>query len=113
MPGYGRANCLKSFSLKHAKSLVKDLGRPVPAIYWTDFLLSICTAHFLLAAEIRAADWMPLSGLSFVAARVGMFAIAALLYMRAVMFIHELVHCVARRFAVSGSCGICCAAFRA
>lgn len=80
------------FSLKQAKSLVKDLGRPVAAIYWTDLLLSICTAHILLAAEIRAADWMPLSGIGFAAARVAMFAAAALLYMRSVMFIHELVH---------------------
>ncbi len=108
-----RMLCRAVFSLKEAKALVKDLGRPVAAIYWTDFLLSICTAHILLAAEIRAADWMPLSGASFVLARLGMFTIAALLYMRSVMFIHELVHLRSdsfRGFRVAWNllCGIPC-----
>lgn len=80
------------FSLKEAKALVKDLGRPVAAIYWTDFLLSICGAHLLLVAEIRAADWLPLTGAGFALTRLAMFIGAALLMLRSVMFIHELVH---------------------
>ncbi|MCC6510411.1 MAG: fatty acid desaturase [Pirellulaceae bacterium] len=80
------------FSLKDAKALIKDLGRPNPTIYWTDFLLTMVTAHILLAAEIRAYDWLKLDGAAFWCVRGAMFGAAALLYMRGVMFIHELVH---------------------
>ncbi len=102
-----------SFSLREAKALVKDLGQPKPLIYWTDFLLTICTAHLLLGLEIRARNWLPLTGASFWMVRIGLFACAAVLYMRAVMFIHELVHLRAdtfRGFRVAWNllCGIPC-----
>ncbi len=81
-----------TFSIKEAKHLVKDLGKPNPAIYWIDFLATVLTAHTLLGLEIRAGDWLALTGLSFWCVRIAMFAAAAVLFMRAVMFIHELVH---------------------
>jgi fatty acid desaturase len=101
------------FSLKEAKALVKDLGRPNPAIYWTDFLLTIFSAHILLALEIRAYDWLHATGATFWLIRAGMFVCAAVLYMRAVMFIHELVHLRAdtfRGFRIAWNilCGIPC-----
>ena len=101
------------FSLKEAKALVKDLGTPVAAIYWTDFLLTILTAQVLLAAEIRARDWMPLQGAAFWFARLALFAVAAILVMRAVTFIHELVHLRSdtfRGFRIAWNllCGIPC-----
>lgn len=101
------------FSLKEAKALVKDLGRANPTIYWVDFLLTIFSAHALLAAEIRAGDWLPLEGFAFWAARLSLFAAAAVLYMRGVMFIHELVHLRGdsfRGFRVAWNvlCGIPC-----
>ena len=82
----------RRFSIKEAKGLIKDLGRPVPWIYWTDFLSTITCAHALFALELDADRWLPFSGAAFWAVRVAMFAVAAILYMRAVIFIHELVH---------------------
>lgn len=101
------------FSIREAKSLIKDLGRPVPWIYWTDFLLTILSAHTLMALEINASQWLPLSGAAFWGVRLGMFAVAAILYMRAVIFIHELVHLRgdsfrAFRIAWNVLCGIPC-----
>ena len=102
-----------AFSFREARALIKDLSRPVPWIYWTDFLLTICMAHVLFASQIRAADWLPLSGSAFWIVRVAMFAVAAVLYMRAVIFIHELVHLRAdsfRAFRIVWNvlCGIPC-----
>lgn len=101
------------FSIREAKSLIKDLGRPKPAVYWTDFLLTILGAHALMAAEIRAADWLTISGAAFWLVRLSLFGMAAILYMRAVMFIHELVHLrgdtfKAFRVAWNLLCGIPC-----
>ncbi|MGN6544411.1 MAG: fatty acid desaturase family protein [Aureliella sp.] len=106
-------NAPSRFSIKEAKSLIKDLGRANPRIYWTDFLLTILPAHALLIAEIRADDWLHLSGGAFWAVRIAMFVVAAVLYMRAVMFIHELVHLRADgfkgfRIAWNILCGIPC-----
>lgn len=86
------------FSIKEAKGLIKDLNQPNPAIYWADFLLSILPAHALMIAQIRADYWLPLSGAEFWGVRIAMFLVAALLYMRAIMFIHELVHLRAEGF---------------
>ena len=107
------SNSPNRFSIKEAKALIKDLGRPNPTIYWADFLVTIVSAHAFMAAEIRAADWLPLEGLAFWGARVALFAAAATLYMRAVMFIHELVHLrgdafVPFRVAWNLLCGIPC-----
>lgn len=103
----------RAFSFKDARALIKDLSRPVPWIYWTDFLLSIISAHVLFAAQMRAAEWLPLSGGPFWVVRSAMFAAAAVLYMRSVIFIHELVHLRSdsfRAFRVAWNvlCGIPC-----
>ena len=101
------------FSFRDARALIKDLSRPVPWIYWTDFLLSIFLAHTLFAAQISAADWLPLSGSAFWVVRITMFAVTAVLYMRAIIFIHELVHLRGdsfRTFRIAWNvlCGIPC-----
>lgn len=90
------------FSITQAKSLVKDLSKPNPKIYWFDFLATILCGHaaFVLLVNIETvANFFRVGPLSvtlaiayLTAARLALFAVAAILYMRAAMFIHELVH---------------------
>lgn len=78
------------FSITEAKSLVKDLTRPNPYIYWCDFIATIVVGHSLFAV-LRLAPLM-FDGAGLWIARVVLFSVVAALYMRAAMFIHELVH---------------------
>jgi fatty acid desaturase len=80
------------FSLTHAKSLVKDLSHPKPWIYWTDFTATILAGHAGFLVLLRVEQLTALSGFNLWGVRVALFAAVAVLYMRAAMFIHELVH---------------------
>ncbi len=80
------------FSIREAQGLVKDLGEPKAWIYWTDFLSSIIVGHVLFHAVLFADRWMPSDSAYFWPVRVTLFAINVLLYSRAAMFTHELVH---------------------
>lgn len=82
----------KRFSIREAQALVKDLGQPKEWIYWTDFLCSIITGHVLFHAVLFADRWMASDSAWFWPVRAGMFALTVLLYSRAAMFTHELVH---------------------
>ncbi|MCR9296867.1 MAG: fatty acid desaturase, partial [bacterium] len=79
------------FSITQAKSLVKDLTQPNPRIYWIDFLATIITGHAAFFACLNAnrfiEDFWPLW-----ITRGLLFTLVSILYMRAAMFIHELVH---------------------
>lgn len=85
------ATAKKHFSFSQARALIADLTQPKPAIYWIDFLLTIITGHaffFSIVYSLRnlertAAVW---AWVAF--AYVGVI----FLFMRATMFIHELVH---------------------
>jgi fatty acid desaturase len=70
--------------LVQAKSLVADLQERSPAIYWTDFLLSIGAAWAATFLYFVAPTW------SF--EQVGAFLVASILFYRAGTFMHELVH---------------------
>jgi fatty acid desaturase len=89
------------FSIREARSLVKDLATPNPKIYWLDFLASILTGHlaFGLTARLGAFQfaWLE-SPVAFWSVRATLFAVTAICYMRAVMFTHELVHLPTRGF---------------
>ncbi len=85
------------FSFTEAKSLVKDLSNPNPWIYWTDFLGSILCGHAAFQACLHA-DKLAQSTAAVWGIRGVAFAITAVLYMRSVMFIHELVHLRAGTF---------------
>ncbi len=85
-------NTKSTFSIGQAKSLVKDLSRPNSLIYWGDFLATILTGHVTFQLLLRSAEITQLSGASLWAVRIGLFFATAVLYMRASMFIHELVH---------------------
>jgi fatty acid desaturase len=83
------------FSIREARNLVKDLSVPNPKIYWSDFLASIIVGHAAIVLLNRLCvvgrDLFS-SGYLFGAVALGLFAISAICYMRAILFIHELVH---------------------
>ena len=98
------------FSFAQARRLVGDLTRPDPKIYWADFLLSIVAGHatiHLLFFLPRWYDWGP----ALVLAMGLCYVATVILYMRALMFIHELVHLPKQgfrgfRIAWNAMCGI-------
>ncbi len=81
----------KSFSFAQARSLIQDLNRPKAWIYWTDFLLSIMAGHITFHLMYFLPKWYP-QALWVGPAMAGCYAATLILYMRALMFIHELVH---------------------
>ena len=109
------------FSIRQARGIVGDLFTPKRWIYWTDFLLSIGFGATLFAAVenshrpgrlvdilCQAAGWDATGRYGLIAA---MFFVHCLLFYRAALFTHELVHL--RRGAVPGfsviwnlACGI-------
>lgn len=84
----------RRFSMKQARQIVGDqLHAPNPRIYWTDFLLSVLAGHLCFSAMMFAPSrfagdspllWWGLKALFFTA--------TILLFLRSVMFTHELVH---------------------
>lgn len=98
------------FSIRDAKSLIKDLSVPKPWIYWTDFLTTILVgyASFVL---LRHGDRLFTDPTTLWVSRIASFAVTAVLFMRATMFIHELVHLPRNEFrgfriAWNALCGI-------
>lgn len=79
------------FSITEAKSLVKGLATPNPQIYWTDFLVTIMAGHIGFFALLHVDRFVE-AGWALWSLRICMFAAVSVLYMRAAMFIHELVH---------------------
>lgn len=99
------------FSFVQARRLVADLQKPNPVIYWADFLTSIILGHIFFHA-VYFAHWIfPKNETAALVLQCVCFPIAAVLYMRAVMFTHELVHLPKEgfkyfRMAWNGLCGI-------
>lgn len=79
------------FSFSEARSLIGDLSKPNPVIYWCDFLASILGAYTAAAITLRFPlrfgfePWVVLTICIT-------YSLALILFMRSVMFIHELVH---------------------
>lgn len=99
-----------SFSFKEARSLIKDLNKPNPWIYWTDFLVSISLGHAFFSVIVYLVRNHPGQTWAY-AGMAGAYVITVLAYMRALMFIHELVHLPkgqfkAFRFAWNALCGV-------
>jgi len=74
-----------AFSVGQARHIVKDLFTPNPAIYWADMLISAIVGMtcFTLVRRVLT-PWSIEQGIFFVA--------SCLLFYRAVLFTHELVH---------------------
>ena len=120
----------ENFSLREARSAIQQYMAPNPLIYWIDFLLSIMAGHICfgvartLTAELYMSSWAPAGGWqspvspllpSSPAIRtwlhVATSVAACLLFYRASMFIHELIHLRRNtfngfRFAWNALCGI-------
>jgi fatty acid desaturase len=100
-----------NFSFAQARTIVGDLQKPNAAIYWTDFLLSIIGGHLAFHAMYFLPRWLP-SGSTWLWPAMGLsYVVCVLLYMRCVMFIHELIHLPkndfkAFRIAWNALCGI-------
>jgi fatty acid desaturase len=71
-------------TIKQARVLVADLFRPQPAIYWTDFLLSLTVAYGTSLVVLKAP--VPLS------VKAVCFAVAAVALYRVSLFMHEIAH---------------------
>jgi fatty acid desaturase len=77
-------NVDSKFSIREARSIVRDLFEPNPAVYWADFLLSMAVGGGFFFASRRLAPWsVPQVLFAFV---------ACLAYYRSALFIHELTH---------------------
>ncbi len=74
----------KNFSLAEARHLVRDLFTPNPWIYWSDFLVSLVVG-FACYGSVRL---LPLGSPQ----QVAVFLLSCLLFYRASLFIHEIIH---------------------
>jgi fatty acid desaturase len=72
------------FSIRQARAIVRDLFRPNPFVYWTDFLLSMAVGGVCFLFSRRASPYSVGQILAALA--------ACLAYYRAASFIHELTH---------------------
>lgn len=101
-----------AFSFAEARALVSDLQQPNRRIYWLDFLCTIIAGHVCFHLVYFAHSHIfPNHFVAAVALQAVAFPVAAVLYMRAVMFIHELVHLPKEgfqgfRIAWNALCGI-------
>ena len=86
--------------MPQTRPIVADLLVPNPAVYWADFLTTILLGH-LCFALVRLLPRV-LSGAApgwiVIASQAAAFLASCLLYYRAVMFIHELVHLPQHKF---------------
>jgi fatty acid desaturase len=86
------------FCISEARRLIKDLGRPKPVVYWADFLTTVLIGHASFQFLFQLPKVTGLTGAPLWMSRAGLFLVIAVAYMRAAMFIHELVHLPPDRF---------------
>jgi fatty acid desaturase len=86
------------FSLAEARGIVRDLFTPKPTIYWADFLTTIVTGHTTAAAVRHLPQWLGESNSAILCVQAFCFIVSCLLYYRAALFIHELVHLPQNKF---------------
>ncbi|MCC9603062.1 fatty acid desaturase [Stieleria sp. JC731] len=79
------------FSFAEARSLISDLTQPNAKIYWTDFLASILIGFAAFHVMVYAPQIYGLQPWVIAAVSVS-YVVTIVLFMRSVMFIHELVH---------------------
>ena len=82
---------LGEFSLSEARRIVGEYFRPNPWIYWPDFLLSMGIGLFCFAL-VQYPEMAIANPAWHWPVRIVGFIVSSLLYYRAVLFIHELVH---------------------
>ncbi|MDT8364305.1 MAG: fatty acid desaturase [Nitrosomonas sp.] len=72
------------FPMYEARALVRDLMKPDPFIYWSDFLFHNMTGWVALLLALWAPSWSIW--------QVGAYFIAVFAFYRAAIFVHELAH---------------------
>jgi fatty acid desaturase len=80
-----------NFSLPQARSLIADLFKPDPRVYWTDLLTTLAGAY-ALSALVPLAGQMAMPAWLAVVLQAGSLVASAALFYRAALFVHELVH---------------------
>ena len=98
------------FSLSEARRIVGEYFQPNPWIYWPDFLLSMGLGVFFFSL-VQYPEFVTANTAWHWPVRIVGFLVSSLLYYRAVLFIHELVHIrdgefTAFRFVWNMLCGI-------
>jgi len=98
------------FRFTEARTLIADLQRPNQWIYWVDFLSSIILGHITLHLMF-ILPWLYGFTTPVMVAMAVSYVATIILYMRALMFIHELVHLPENGFTVfrivwNALCGI-------
>ncbi len=84
-------NSAGEFSLSQARSIVGEFFSPDPWIYWPDFLLSMLLGVFFFVL-VQSPELVTAEAAWYEPIRIVSFLLSSLLYYRAVLFIHELVH---------------------
>jgi len=79
------------FSLSEARRIVGEFFSPNPWIYWPDFLLSMSIGIFCFGL-VQFPETVTSNPAWHWPIRIMGFLVSSLLYYRAVLFIHELVH---------------------
>ncbi|MEY3121357.1 MAG: hypothetical protein RI993_182 [Pseudomonadota bacterium] len=77
-------NLPPGFPLYEARALVRDLMKPNPFIYWSDFLLNNITGWIALVTALQSPTWSIW--------QIGAYLIAVFAFYRAAIFVHELTH---------------------
>ncbi|MEM6364058.1 MAG: fatty acid desaturase [Planctomycetota bacterium] len=100
----------RSFRFRDARALIEDLQQPNPRIYWVDFLSSILLGHIALHAMFLLPWFYGFTTATIIGIAIS-YVLTLILYMRALMFIHELVHLPDKgftgfRIAWNALCGI-------
>lgn len=102
----------RDFSLSQARSIVSHLFKIHPIIYWCDFLLSYGVGMYCFQ-RVRGGNMLiPHQGFTGTWSQAFFFVASSLLFYRAGMFIHEIVHQRGRdalpvfRFVWNLICGI-------
>lgn len=102
----------EEFSLSEARNLIADLFQPKIWFYWTDFLLTYGAGIFCFQQVRGGPIWAPHQGVRGDVPQLLFFAASCLLFYRAGIFIHEVVHhrnnsnLTAFRFVWNLLCGI-------
>lgn len=81
-----------SFPLREARGAVRDLFRPRPWVYWTDFATTYAAGMFCFQQVRGGSLLMPHQGFQGSISQTLYFVASCLLFYRASMFIHEVVH---------------------
>lgn len=72
------------FPMYEARTLVRDLMKPNPLIYWADFLLHNIIGWVALLSVLQVPSWSIW--------QIGIYFIAVFAFYRSAIFVHELTH---------------------